>query len=128
MKNVKIALFVQSCIVESCKSCSNLQLSGKKGRGIELSTLLALGGRVNTILNLVLSPSVLERSRARRTRMSLRVTKCHRAAIFDMAYLGTRVRYGCDFSSYRTVLWISTITSQNFWRSHSVFILQRHLR
>ena len=92
-----------------------------------MSTLLALGGWVNPISNLFMSPSTLEHSRAHRTEMSLRVTKCHRAAIFDEAYLGARVKYGCDSSSYKTVLQRPTITSLTFWRSHSVFILQRHL-
>ena len=95
--------------------------------GIKLSSLLALIRLVNPIPNVVLSPLGLKRSRARQTGMSLRVTKCHRAAIFDRAYLRARARYGCDFNSYRTILWISTINSLTFWRSHSVFILQRHL-
>ena len=39
VKNVKITLFVQSCIVESCKSCSNLQLSGKRVITIKILVL-----------------------------------------------------------------------------------------
>ena len=89
--------------------------------------LLALGGQVKPIPNLIFSPSVLERSQACRTKTSLRVTKCHRAAIFDEAYLGARVRYGWGSRSYRTMLHIPTITSHAFWRSHSIFILQCHL-
>ena len=105
----------------------NCQISLTFLRGIELSALLALGGWVNPISNLILSPSMLEHSLARRTEMSLRVTKCHRAAIFDMAYLGARAKYGCDSSSYKTMLWRPTITSLTFWRSHSIFILRHHL-
>ena len=92
-----------------------------------MSTLLALGGRVNPIPNLIPSPSVLERSQARQSGMSLRVTKCHKAAIFDGAYLRARARYGCNSNSYKTVLQRPTITSLSFWRSHSIFILWRHL-
>ena len=84
---------VETCSVGQYK-VANCQISLTFHRGIELSAPLAPGGRVNPIPNLVLSPSVLERSQARRTRMSLRVTKCHRAAIFDGVYLGARVRYG----------------------------------
>ena len=93
-----------------------------------MATPLALGGQVNPIPNLILSPSVLERSQARRTGMSLRVTKCHRAAIFDGSYLGARARYGWDSNSYKTVLQRPTITSLSFLRSHSIFILRCHLR
>jgi len=72
--------------------------------GIKLSTPLALGGQVNSIPNLVLSPSMLECYPTSQTGMSLRVTKWHRAAIFDGAYLGARAKYGCDSRSYRTML------------------------
>ena len=74
-----------------------------------------------------LSQSMLKHYPTRRIGMSLRVTKCHRAAIFDGAYLRTRAKYGCDSSSYRTVLRRPTITSLSFSRSHSILILQRHL-
>ena len=118
---------VETCSVGQYK-VSNCQISLIFRHGIKLFAPLAPGGRVNSIPNLVLSPSMLERYPTRRTGMSLRVTKCHRAAIFDGAYLGARAKYGCDSSSYRTVLRRPTITSLTFWRSHSVFILRHHLR
>ena len=96
--------------------------------GIELSTPLALGGLVNPIPNLVLSPSMLEHSKACQIGTSLRVTKCHRAANFDGVYLKDRARYGCDSCSYRTMLMRTTVTSLTFWRSDSIFILRHHLR
>ena len=100
---------------------ANCQISLTFHRGNELSPLLALGRWVNPIPNLFLSPSVLERSLARRTRMSLSVTKCHRAVNFDGAYLRARARYGCDSRFYRTMLQRLTITSLTFWRSYSPF-------
>ena len=115
---------VETCSVGQYK-VANCQISLTFPHGIKLSTPLAPGGWVNPILNLFLSPSVLECSWARRIRMSPRVTKCHNAVIFDKAYLEARVRYGCD--SYRTMLWRPAITSLTFWISHSIFILRRHL-
>ena len=82
--------------------------------GIRIFSLLTPSVQVNPILNLFLSTLVLEHSRARRTRMSPRVTKSHRAAIFDGAYLKNRVRYGCDSSSYRTILQRATIKTLTF--------------
>ena len=64
--------------------------------------------------NLIMSPSVLKHSQARQTRMSLRVTKCHRVVIFDRAYLRACGRYGCNSNSYKTMLWGPTITSLTF--------------
>ena len=115
----------ETCSVGQYK-VANCQISLTFHRGIKLSPL-ALSGQVNSIPNLVLSPSMLKRYPTRRTELSLRVSKCHRAAIFDGAYLGARAKYGCDSSSYRTVLWRPTITSLTFSRSHTVFILRRHL-
>ena len=43
------------------------------------------------------------------------------------SYLRARARYGWDSNSYRTMLQRPTITSLSFLRSHSVFILERHL-
>ena len=113
---------VETCSVGQYK-VANCQISLTFHRGIEPSISLASGGWVNPIPNLVLSPSTLERYPTRRTRMSLWVTKCHRDAIFDRAYLRPRVRYGCNSSSYKTVLWRPIITSLTFWRSYSIMIL-----
>ena len=116
----------ETCSVGQYK-VANCQISLIFRRGIKLFAPLAPGGWLNPIPNLILSPSMLERYPTRRTRMSLRVTKCHRAAIFDGAYLGARANYGCDSNSYRTMLRRPTITSLTFWRSHIVFILRHHL-
>ena len=116
----------ETCSVGQYK-VANCQISLIFHCGIKLSAPLALGGRVNPISNLFLSPSMLERYLTRRTRMSLRVTKCHRAAIFDRAYLGARTKYGCNSSSYRTMYRRPIITSLTFWRSDSILIFRPHL-
>ena len=119
-----------NAISGDAKTCSvgqykvaNCQISLTFHCRIKMSTPLALSGQVNPIPNLVLSPSMLEHYLTCEIGISLRVTKCHRASIFDGAYLGAHVKYGCDANSYRTVLWIPTMTSLTFWRSHSIFIL-----
>ena len=95
----------------------NCQISLTIHHGVELSIPLVSGGQVNPNPKLVPSYWVLEHSRARQTKTSLRVTKCHREAIFDGEYLGDCTRCGCDSRCYRTVLQRPTITSLSFWRS-----------
>ena len=89
---------VETCSIGQYKVV-NYRISLIIHHGIKLFILLALSGWVNPITNLVLSPSTLEHSWACQTGMSLRVTKCHRAVIFDGAYLRARARYGCGSSS-----------------------------
>ncbi len=117
----------ETCSVGQYK-VANCQISLTFHPGIKLSIPLAPSGWVNPILNFIPFHWELKHSQACQTEMSLRVTKYHRAAIFDEAYLRACARYGCDSSSYRTMLQRPTKNSLTFWRSYSILILWCHLR
>ncbi len=96
--------------------------------GTKLSTSLALSGQVNPSLKLALSYWPLKYSWVCQTKLTLRVTKYHRVAIFDEPYLGACVRYRYNFGCYRIMLLTPTITSLSLWRLDFILILWPYLR